>query len=54
MGLKRKVKVRMTCTAYVVVDEDVQGNTDIQEVEEVEDVEEFEIISKDWKEIIWE
>lgn len=48
MGLKRKVKVKMSCTAYVIVDEDVQGNMDIEDVEGIEDIEDFEVINTDW------
>lgn len=47
MGLKRKVKVKMSCTAYVTVDEDSQGNMEIEDVEEVEDIEDFEVIRTD-------
>lgn len=47
MGLKRKVKVKMSCTAYVIVDEDSQGNMEIEGVEEVEDIEDFEVIQND-------
>lgn len=32
MGLKRKVKVKMSCTAYVIVDEDARGNMEIEDV----------------------
>lgn len=47
MGLKRKVKVKMSCTAYVTVDEDSRGNMEIEDVEEVEDIEDFEVIQTD-------
>lgn len=47
MGLKRKVKVKMICTAYVIVDEDVQGNMNIEEVEDIDDIEDFEVINMD-------
>lgn len=46
MGLKKKVKVRMSCLAWVVVDEDVHGNMEIEDVEDVEDINEFEIIQE--------
>lgn len=45
MGLKRKVKVKMSCTAYVIIDEDVQGNIEIDNIEEVDDIEDFEVIN---------
>lgn len=44
MGLKRKVKVKMSCTAYVIVDEDVQGNMEIDGIEDIEDIDNFEVI----------
>lgn len=47
MGLKKKVKVKMSCTAYVIVDEDVQGNMEIEDVEDIEDIEDFEVIQTD-------
>lgn len=47
MGLKRKVKVKMSCTACVIVDEDVQGNMEIEDVEDIEDIEDFEVINTD-------
>ncbi len=46
MGLKRKVKVKMSCTAYVIVD-DVQGNMEIEDVEDIEDIDDFEVIQTD-------
>lgn len=46
-GLKRKVKVKMSCTAYVIVDEDVQGNMEIEDVEDIEDIEDFDVIQTD-------
>lgn len=47
MGLKRKVKAKMSCTAYVIVDEDVQGNMEIEDVEDIEDIDDFEVIQTD-------
>ncbi len=47
MGLKRKVKVKMSCTAYVIVDEDVQGNMEIEGIEDIEDIDNFEVIQTD-------
>lgn len=47
MGLKRKVKVKMSCTAYVTVDEDSQGNMEIEDVEGIEDIDDFEVIQAD-------
>lgn len=47
MGLKRKVKVKMSCTAYVIVDEDVRGNMEIEDVEDIEDIDDFEVIQTD-------
>ena len=47
MGLKKKVKVKMSCTAYVIVDEDVQGNVEIEDVEDIEDIDDFEVIQTD-------
>ena len=47
MGLKKKVKVKMVCTAYVVVDEDVQRNMEIEDVEGIDDIEDFEVINTD-------
>lgn len=44
MGVKKKVKVRMSCLAWVVIDEDAQGNAEIEDIEEVEDISEFEIV----------
>lgn len=44
MGLKKKAKVKMTCTAWVVIDEDVRGNTEIEDVENIEDIDDFEVI----------
>ena len=36
--MKKKVKVKMSCTAYVIVDEDVQGNMEIEDVEGIEEI----------------
>ena len=44
MGVKKKVKVHMSCLAWVVIDEDAQGNAEIEDIEEVEDISEFEIV----------
>lgn len=46
MGVKKKVKVRMSCLAWVVVDEDVHGNMEIEDVEDIEDIDEFEVIQR--------
>lgn len=43
--MKRKMKVKMSCTATVYVNEDVNGNQEIEEVEEVTDIDEFEVVS---------
>lgn len=42
--MKRKAKAKMSCTAYVVINEDTQGNMEIEDVEEVDDIDEFEVI----------
>lgn len=47
MGLKRKVKVKMVCTAYVTINEDRQGNIDIDDVDAVEKIENYEVINTD-------
>lgn len=47
MGLKKKAKVKMTCTAWVVIDEDVRGNMEIEDVEDIEDIDDFEVI-REW------
>ena len=47
MGLKRKVKAKMSCTAYVVVDEDTRGNMVIEDVEDIYDIDDFEVINTD-------
>lgn len=46
-GRKRKVKVKMSCTAYVIVDEDVQGNMEIEDIEGIEDIDDFEVVQTD-------
>lgn len=47
MGLKKKVKVKMSCTAYVVVDGDIRRNMEIEDVEGIEDIDDFEVIQTD-------
>lgn len=44
--LKKRVKVTMACTAILIIDEDTQGNQDIEDIEEVIDVDEFEVINE--------
>ncbi len=46
MGLKKEIKVKMSCTAWVVVDEDVRDNMEIEDVEEIEDIDDFEVIQR--------
>lgn len=46
MGVKKKVKVRMTCITWVTVDENVRGDMKIENVEDIEDIDEFEVIQK--------
>ena len=46
-GRKRKVKVKMSCTAYVIVDEDAQGNVEIEDIEDIEDIDGFEVVQTD-------
>ena len=43
--MKRKVKVEATIIAYVWMNEDVQGNQEIEDFEDIEDILEFEVIS---------
>lgn len=45
--MKKKVKVKMSCTAYVIVNEDVLGNMEIEDVEDIEDIDDFEVIQTD-------
>lgn len=47
MGVKRKVKVKMICTAYVTINDDGQGNIDIEDVDAVENIENYEVIDTD-------
>lgn len=42
--MKKKVKVKMSCTAWVYITEDILGNQEIEDVETVEDIDEFEVI----------
>jgi len=42
--MKKKVKVKMSCTATVIINEDVVGNQEIEEVEDVDDIDDFEVI----------
>lgn len=45
--MKKKVKVKMSCTAHVIVDEDAQGNMEIEDIEDIEDIDDFEVIQTD-------
>lgn len=36
----------MSCLAWVVIDEDVHGNMEIEDVQDVEDIDEFEVIER--------
>ena len=47
MGLKKNVKVKMSCTAYVIVDDDSQGNVEIEDIEDIEDIDDFEVVQTD-------
>ena len=42
--MKKRAKVKMTCTAYVYINEDTSGNMEIEDVEDVEDIEDFEVV----------
>ncbi|WP_175413085.1 hypothetical protein [Clostridium sp. AWRP] len=44
MKYKAKVKAEVTMTAFI--NEDIQGNQEIEDIEDVQDVNEFEIIHK--------
>lgn len=46
MGLKKRVKVKMSCTAYIYVNEDIHGNMEVEDVESVEDIDDFEVIQE--------
>lgn len=42
MGVKKQIRVKMTCYATVTIDEDINGNQVIEDVNDIEEVEEFE------------
>ena len=42
--MKKKVKVKTTVIAYVYINEDAQGNQEIEDFEDIEEVFEFEVI----------
>lgn len=42
--MKRRVIVRMTCIAEVIIEEDIGGCQTIEEVEDVRDIEDFEVV----------
>ena len=42
--MKKKVKVKTTVIACVWINEDVQGNQEIEDFEDIEDILEFEVI----------
>ena len=44
--MKKKVKVKMCCTAIVYINEDINGNQEIEDVEDILDIEEFEVIEE--------
>ena len=44
MGVKRKAKVKMQCTAWVILDESYNGDIEIEDIEDIEDINEFEEI----------
>ena len=44
--MKKKARVKMYCTATVYINEDINGNQEIEEVEDVDDVIEFEVTSE--------
>lgn len=41
--MKKRVKVKMTCYATVIIDEDITGNQEIEDVEDILDIDEFEV-----------
>jgi len=40
--MKKKIKVEMTCIATVWVNEDIQGNMEIEDIEDIEEILDFE------------
>ena len=42
--MKRKAKVKMSCTAIVYINESVNGDQEIEDVEDVLDIDEFEVV----------
>jgi len=42
----KKVKVRMTCIATVYINEDIQGNQEVDEMDDLIDIEDFEVIEE--------
>ena len=46
LKMKKKARVKMYCTATVYINEDINGNQEIEEVEDVDDVIEFEVTSE--------
>lgn len=42
--MKKKAKVKTTVIAYVWINEDIQGNQEIEDFEDIDDVLEFEVI----------
>lgn len=45
--MKKKVRVKMCCTATVYINEDILGNCEIEDVEDIGDIDDFEIIEDD-------
>lgn len=44
--MKKKVKVKMSCTAIVYINEDISGDQEIEDVDDILDIEEFEVIEE--------
>ncbi len=44
--MKKRVKVKTTVIAYVWINEDVQGNQEIEDFEDIQDTLEFEVIEE--------
>lgn len=42
--MTKRVKVKMSCTAYVYVREDAQGNMEIEDIDDIQEVDDFEVI----------
>ncbi len=42
--MKRRAKIKMTCIAYVTVNEDANGNVEVEDVEDVDDIDDVEVI----------